>query len=92
MLQALQRRRIRVSLERLFCEELCRVEASQLICDAIWLTGFCLDRSFTRKCYQSDHSLFSLYNFYIIYTCLSFREVRDSLTYVNTFSIVTALY
>ena len=35
------------------------------ICDANPLTGFCMDSSFTGKCYRTNHNLF-------LFTCLMF--------------------
>ena len=55
---------IRVCSEILFSERLCRVEASCLIFDANWLTGFYMEGSFTGKCYRTTHNLFLLTFFF----------------------------
>ena len=39
------------SLEILFNEGLCRIEDSNLICDANHLNGFCMEWSFTGRCF-----------------------------------------
>ena len=41
--------------EILFSERLCRLEASHLIFDADLLTSFCMEGSFTEKCYRAIH-------------------------------------
>ena len=71
---------IRICSEILFNEGLCRVEASHFICNANRLTGFCMERSFTGKCYRTDRNLF-------LFTCFAFcfREVRDRLDIRNIF-------
>ena len=49
---------IRVCLEILFSERLCRLEASYLIFNTNLLTGFCMEVSFPGKCYRTIHDLF----------------------------------
>ena len=68
---------IRVCSEILFSERLCRLEASYLIFDANLLTGFCMEGSFTEKCYRTIHDL-------LLITCFLGKLEKD-LAYITSF-------
>ena len=72
-----------VCSEILFSEGLCCAEANHFICDANRLTGFCMERSFTRKCYRTEHNLF-LFTYFLV--CFFFSgKLEIDLTYVTSF-------
>ena len=69
---------IRVCSEILFSTALCRIEASHLIFDANRLNGFCMVRSFTGRCFRTNHNLFLFAFFYSFVLHFFPREVREA--------------
>ena len=58
------RKSFRTPVRSLFSEGLCRILAYHLICDVNRLPRFCMERSFTGQCYQTNHNLFLFTYFY----------------------------